>query len=384
MFKTQLKKPAQANMSHSLKRQCQLRLLKGKTGRFSGRLWPFPDLQAHSSLRPVHKPASSHPDIGQRKQRDELRGILGKPPVAHFEVTELALDDPKRMLHFGAHAGFELFGLFVQRAPGRVLLRAALYRSHGHMPIHASGVGSFAGALVARISKDNLFFTVQQGVPLRDIVDVGRRADDRMHQARLSVHPNMGFHAEVPLVALLNLVHLGVTLTGLVLGRAGRSNQRGVYHGARLEQQAVSGQLGVDDLQNLWTQRVLFEQMTKSQDADPVWNALGAADTSKVAVEAGLEQGFFGPQVGQAKPLLQAVNAQHQCKVKWRTSRPGHRRVRRYERQQIAPRHDLVHFFEQDLLARAPGTEIESEVCLFHAVKACNLRASIEVAGVGF
>ena len=58
--------------------------------------------------------------------------------------------------------------------------------------------------------------------------------------------------------------------------------------------------------------------------------------------------------------------------------------MRRYERQQIAPRHDLVHFFEQDLLARAPGAEIESEVCLFHAVKARNLRASIEVTGVGF
>ena len=58
--------------------------------------------------------------------------------------------------------------------------------------------------------------------------------------------------------------------------------------------------------------------------------------------------------------------------------------VKRYERQQIAPRHDLVHSFEQDLLARAPGTEIESELCLFHAVTAGNLRASIEVAGVGF
>ena len=46
--------------------------------------------------------------------------------------------------------------------------------------------------------------------------------------------------------------------------------------------------------------------------------------------------------------------------------------------------HDLVHFFEQDLLARAPGAEIESEVCLFHPVKAGNLRASIEVIGVGF
>ena len=371
-------------MSQRLKRQRQLRLLGAATGHFSGLLPPFGDLQAHSSLRPVHKPASGHPDVGQHKQRDEICSVLGKPPVAHFDVTELALDDPKRMLHLGPHAGFELFGLFLQHAPGRVLLRATLTRAHGHMPIHVSGFGSFAGALVAPISKDNSFSTVQQCMPLREIVDVSPRADDRMHQARLPVHPNMGFHAEVPLIALLNSVHLGVMLTGLVFGRAGRSNQVGVYHGARLEQQAVSGQLGVDDLQNLRAQLLRFEQMTKSQHADAVWNALGAADASEVAEEAGLEQGFFGPQVRQAKPLLQAVNAQHQCKVKWRASRLGHRRMRRYERQQIAPRHDLVHFFEQDLLARALGAEIESEVCLFHAVKACNLRSSIEVIGVGF
>jgi hypothetical protein len=44
----------------------------------------------------------------------------------------------------------------------------------------------------------------------------------------------------------------------------------------------------------------------------------------------------------------------------------------------------VAHFIEQNLLARAPGAEIESEVCLFHAVKACNLRASIEVIEVGF
>ena len=273
-------------MSHPLKCQCQLRLLKGKTGRFSGLLPLFGDLQTHSSRRPLHKPASDHPDVGQRKQRDELRGILGKPPVAHFEVTELALDNPKRMLHLGAHAGFELFGLFVQRAPGRVLLRLTLTRAYGHMPIHSGGVGPFAGALVARISKDNLFFTMQQRMPLGDIIDVSRRANDRMHYTGLRIHPNMGFHTEVPLIALLNLVHLGVTLTGLVFGGAGRSNQRGVYHGARLEQQAVSSQLGVDDLQYLGAQIVLFEQMTESQDADPVWNALGAADASEVAVEA--------------------------------------------------------------------------------------------------
>ena len=233
-------------MCHLVKRQRKLRLLVAAIGHFSGLLPPFGDLRTHSSLHPLHKPASGHPDVGQRKQRDELRGVLGKPPVAHFDVTELALDNPKRMLHLGAHAGLELLGLFLQCAPGRVLLRLTLPRAHGHMPIHANGVGSFAGALVARIRKDHLFFTVQQRMPLRDIVDVCGCSDDGVHQTGLRVHPNMGLHTEVPLVALLNLVHLGVALTALILGRARCSNQGGVYHGARLEQQAVSGQLGVD------------------------------------------------------------------------------------------------------------------------------------------
>jgi hypothetical protein len=57
--------------------------------------------------------------------------------------------------------------------------------------------------------------------------------------------------------------------------------------------------------------------------------------------------------------------------------------VRRYERQQIASSHNVVHFIEQDLLARAPGIEVKAEACLFHAATACNLQASIQVAGVG-
>ena len=66
-------------MSHLVKRQRQLGLLGAATGHFSGLFPPFGDLQAHSSLRPLHKPASGHPDVGQRKQRDELCGVLGKP-----------------------------------------------------------------------------------------------------------------------------------------------------------------------------------------------------------------------------------------------------------------------------------------------------------------
>jgi len=73
-------------MYHLVKRQCQLRHLKGANGQFSGLLWPFGDLQTHLPQRRLHKRASGHSDIGQRKQRDELRRGLGKPPVAHFGV----------------------------------------------------------------------------------------------------------------------------------------------------------------------------------------------------------------------------------------------------------------------------------------------------------
>ena len=164
-------------------------------------------LQAHSSRRPLHQPAPNHPDIGERKQRDELGRVLGQYPVTHFDVTELTLDDPKRMLHIDPHAGFELFGLFVQCAPRRVPLRAALARAHRHMPIHASGVSPLAGALLTCIGKDNLLFPVQQRVALRNIVEVNSRADDRVYQAEIGVHHYMWLHTKVPLVAALDLVH---------------------------------------------------------------------------------------------------------------------------------------------------------------------------------
>ena len=77
---------------------------------------------------------------------------------------------------------------------------------------------------------------------LRDVVNVGGRADDAMHQARVGIDANVRLHLEVPLVALLSLVHLGVTLAVTVLGAAGRGNQGGVHHGAGLENQAFLSQ----------------------------------------------------------------------------------------------------------------------------------------------
>jgi hypothetical protein len=57
---------------------------------------------------------------------------------------------------------------------------------------------------------------------LGDVGRVGGGALDRVHQARGDINPDMGLHAEVPLVALPGLMHLPVaallfvSLPGLV------------------------------------------------------------------------------------------------------------------------------------------------------------------------
>ena len=61
------------------------------------------------------------------------------------------------------------------------------------------------------------FLTVQTGIGLRHITHIGSRRDDRVHQSGICVHTKLSLHSEVPLVALLGLVHLGIALAAGVL-----------------------------------------------------------------------------------------------------------------------------------------------------------------------
>ena len=53
-----------------------------------------------------------------------------------------------------------------------------------------------------------------------------------MHHRLLAVHTDVRLGAEVPLVALLRLMHLRVALAAGVLRRTGRMNNRRVHNGA--------------------------------------------------------------------------------------------------------------------------------------------------------
>jgi len=131
-------------MSRLMKRQGQLHRILAGSGRLSPELQPFGCMQTHSCLRPLQKPASGHPDIGQRKQGDELRRVFLQPAIANLDVAELTLDDSEWMLHLGPHAGLELFGLFCDHTPRRVPLRLALARSHGNVPFTPVASGRLA------------------------------------------------------------------------------------------------------------------------------------------------------------------------------------------------------------------------------------------------
>ena len=338
-------------------------------------LGPLPMFWAHSCRQPLNHSLPDHPQIGQRKHHQQLTGVLGQTPVTRLAMPELTLDHPKRMLHLGTDTGLDLFNPICQSVAGFGLVqRLALARHHGNFPVHASvfvlNLLALFNASVARVGKDHFFLSMQQGMCLRNIVGIGRRCRDRMHQARVSVHANVRLHAKVPLVALLGLVHLRVALAFVVLGGAGRCNQGGIHHRACLEHQPAINQFGIDSRQYLRAQVVLLEHVSKAQDGAFIRQSGDARiELGKLAVQRDVMQCLFHGRVGMPKELLQQMNAQHHLSGKRWAPRLASRCMRRNQGQQLRPRNHQVHLIQKLTLARALGDKFESgggKANLFH------------------
>lgn len=162
---------------------------------FSVRWWRFGRMQTRSCLQPLQQPAPRHPQIAQRKQRVQLRRVLGQSPVAHFYVPELPLDDPKRVFHLGPDSSLDVFKLLEHGAHGAVFVqRAAFAGAHGHhMPVDFDALDFFAfgHALVASVGEHIRFFAADQRTGLGHVVDVGGCADHGVNQSRVGVHSDV-------------------------------------------------------------------------------------------------------------------------------------------------------------------------------------------------
>ena len=71
------------------------RTLRSFVGLFGPSFGHLPTLQAHSSRRPLNNSFSHHPQVAQRKQRDQLRRVFDQAPIPSLAIAELALDHPE-------------------------------------------------------------------------------------------------------------------------------------------------------------------------------------------------------------------------------------------------------------------------------------------------
>jgi hypothetical protein len=85
--------------------------------------------------------------------------------------------------------------------------------------INALSLYALGNALVSRISEHICLFAMHQCAGLRHVVDVGHCAHHCVRQTRIAINTDEGIHPEVPLIALLRLVRLGVALAAADLGR---------------------------------------------------------------------------------------------------------------------------------------------------------------------
>ena len=320
----------------------ELRGLFGLERPFSG--------AADGSRPSTHQRAPRQVKIGQADQREHLRGILRDPLVAHLRVTELALDHTEQMLHPRTDRPHPVVETLVRLAQGTRL--AALQR---HAPEHP-GFPRMALEIVVHIAfvtKHRTVILTQQVRQLADIGGVGGCHRNRMRQPGIDVGAHVDLHPEVPLLAPLRLMHLGVALLALVLRRGRSMDDCGVNHGTALEQQALLSQRVVDDVHHLHGQPVLLEQVTELKDRRLVGHRIvGQIQPGKAAHRFDLVQRIFHRRVRQGVPLLQEVNPQHCAQRSRRTATPACRRVVRLDhREQRRPRHHRVHLSQEALQA---------------------------------
>src|SRR4051812_37967632 len=154
--------------------------------------------------------------VDQREHGVDTVGVLRQTAIAYLGEAPNTLERQEWMLDLGAYG----------RLPAIALLLGLVKRA---MPV-CRFVGEVLGlgrnlleprtlllAPIGAVSIEPSLLAVQQVGQLLAVVHVGRGHTSAVHQATATVRADVHFHAEVPLVTLLALVHLRVTALLLIL-----------------------------------------------------------------------------------------------------------------------------------------------------------------------
>src|SRR5690606_32722105 len=230
---------------------------------------------------------------------------------------------------------------------------AQLTRAHGNRPVHLRTIPVLLALLntgIARVTAYVAFLAVQQLIYLGDIGCIGRRAHYAVNQPAVGIHTNVRLHAEKPLISFPGLMHLGITLTILILGRTRRMDDGRVDDGAMTQHQSVLTQVAVDDLEQRRGHAVALKETTKIEDSGFVRNSV-QVQTGKLTQNGCFVERLLHGWIAVAEPVLHQMHTQHGFqRIGWTsTFAPG---VMRFDqRQQGRPGHHLIHLDQEAFAA---------------------------------
>ena len=143
-------------------------------------------------------------------------GVLLKTPTADFHEAEHTFDDAEDMFHATAGLGLHAILGALPLIHDALVPIAAVREVLGLGGVLSKNIGL---ALIGRVTPHPGLIAMKKIGEDRGVVNVGSRRDYGMDDFGLAVDADMGFHAEVPLVALLGLVPVGVAFPRFVLCR---------------------------------------------------------------------------------------------------------------------------------------------------------------------
>ena len=131
---------AQHPCGESWRLQFQMTAMSVSRGPFENQLCPIPlpfyGMQTHSSPRLLQQCAPHYPQIGQRKQRVQLRRVFEQVALAIVLMPELVLDHPERAFDLGTDARLVLFQVALISAQRCALVHLLTFAwSHRHVPV---------------------------------------------------------------------------------------------------------------------------------------------------------------------------------------------------------------------------------------------------------
>ena len=145
-----------------------------------------------------------------------------------------------------------------------------------------------------------------------NVAYIGCRCGYYVYIATSSINSGMNFHAKIPLVSLLGLVHFRITFAFFILRRAWSIDDGSIHNGSTMHNHPLLFQTALHVLKELFPYVMFFQQMAEFQKGSSIRNLF----TGKVEVHErphgiAVIDCIFDSSIREVKPVLHKVHTEH-------------------------------------------------------------------------